>query len=185
MLIIGDSLSAAYGFDQRHGWPALLQERLRLKGYPHQVINASISGDTSSGALARLPQALKRYQPKVVVIEIGGNDGLQALPLKMLGENLRQLVMQSRRAGASVLLLGMRLPPNYGPRYTASFSALYTQTARRFGIPLVPFFLDGVAGRQDLMQIDGIHPREQAQPYLVDNVWPYLIPLLRAPVKKA
>jgi acyl-CoA thioesterase-1 len=179
VLVVGDSLSAGLGIDVREGWVALLQQKLHQGGYPHQIINASISGDTSAGALARLPRALKLHQPAVVIIEIGGNDGLQGLPLDAMKSNLERIVRLAQQAGARVLVLGMRLPPNYGPAYTERFYASYRMVARRTGVPLVPFFLEGVAGDPALMQTDGVHPKVDAQARMVANVWPYLLPLLR------
>lgn len=179
LLIVGDSLSAGSGIDVRHGWVALLENRLQRSGYPHQVINASIGGDTSAGALARLPRALARHRPSVVIIEIGGNDGLQGLPLDEMMANLGHMIRLSRQAGARVLLLGMRLPPNYGPEYTKRFHASYDELARATGVGRVPFFLEGIAGNPALMQADGIHPQASAQGKMLANVWPHLLPLLR------
>lgn len=179
LLVLGDSLSAAFGIDTRSGWVSLLAERLAARGLDLRVVNASISGDTTAGGLARLPPLLAEHRPRVVVIELGGNDGLRGLPLPVVRGNLESLIRASRDAGARVLLLGMRIPPNYGPRYTEAFHTLYADLAQRYQVPLVPFFLDGVAAQPGLMQDDGIHPRAEAQPHLLDNVWPALEPLLR------
>jgi len=174
ILIVGDSLSAGYGIDLRMGWVALLQKRLKEKGYPYQLVNASISGDTSASALSRLPGSLKRHRPEIVIIEIGGNDGLQGLSAEEMEQNIRSMVVQSKQKGAKVVLLGMRLPPNYGPAYTERFFSVYRRVAEKQGASLVPFFLEGVAGKDGLMQADGIHPTVEAQPTLVENVWPAL-----------
>jgi acyl-CoA thioesterase-1 len=178
ILVVGDSLSAGYGIDLRTGWVALLQNRLKEKGYPHRIVNASISGDTSAGALSRLPGSLKRLQPEIVIIEIGGNDGLQGLSAEAMEKNIESMVTQSRRLGAEVLILGMRLPPNYGPTYTEKFFSVYKRIATKHKTALVPFFLEGIAGKDGLMQPDGVHPTTEAQQKLVDNVWPQLSPLL-------
>jgi acyl-CoA thioesterase I len=178
ILVVGDSLSAGYGIDLRTGWVALLQNRLKQKGYPHRIINASISGDTSASALSRLPGSLKRHQPRIVIIEIGGNDGLQGLPAEVMEKNIESMVTKSKRQGAKVVLLGMRLPPNYGPAYTEKFFSVYQRVASKYNTTLVPFFLEGVAGKDGLMQADGIHPTVEAQPKMVENVWPVLSGLL-------
>ena len=177
VLVLGDSLSAAYGIDAAAGWVSLLRQRLQDQGYPYRVINASVSGDTTSGALQRLPQALQHH-PAILIIELGGNDGLRGTPLQVMRGNLRKLVELSRHAGARVLLVGVRLPPNYGPAYVAAFEAVYAQVARETHTPLVPHLLQGVATRRALMQADGIHPKAVAQQRLLDNVWPVLKPLL-------
>ena len=179
ILVIGDSLSAGYGIALGQSWVSLLEQRLAEQGFPHRVINASISGDTSRGGLARLPTALERYRPAIVVLELGGNDGLRGLPLRELEDNLSAMIEQSRQAGAQILLVGMRIPPNYGPLYTKKFQAVFSNLAERYQLPLVPFLLDGVAGNRDLMQSDGIHPRAEVQPQILDNIWPVLKPLLR------
>lgn len=179
ILILGDSLSSNYGMDARQGWVELLRRRLAASAHRYEVVNASISGDTTSGGLARLPQALQRYRPAIVVIELGGNDGLRALPLKEIRNNLAAMIEQSRAAGADVLLVGMQIPPNYGPAYTAKFRAVYEDLARQYQVPLVPFLLDGIATDPNLMQDDGIHPRPEAQPRILDNLWPYLARMLR------
>lgn len=179
ILILGDSLSAGHGIDSSRGWARLLQQRLHQKGYRHSVVNASISGDVSAGALARLPQALQRNKPVIVIVEIGGNDGLQGLPLAAMKKNLSHIITASKKRGALVLLLGIRLPPNYGPAYINLFHNTYQQVARQKQVVLVPYFLQGVAGKSELMQQDGIHPRVEGQMRMLDNVWPRLEPMLR------
>ena len=178
ILIVGDSISAAFGLDTRVGWVSLLEQRLKEQGHDDKVVNASISGDTSAGGLARLPALLAAHKPDVVIVELGGNDGLRGQPPAQLKQNLASMIDASKQKGANVLLLGMQLPPNYGPRYTTMFAAVYSQLAQEKQIPLVPFFLEGVGGIPKLMQADGIHPAAQAQPQLLENVWPALKPLL-------
>jgi acyl-CoA thioesterase-1 len=179
ILVVGDSLSAAYGMRVEQGWAALLQARLKAKGYGHRVINASSSGETTGGALARLPRALERHRPAVVIIELGGNDGLRGLPIAEVRANFEALIRLSREAGAKVLLIGMRIPPNYGPGYAGAFQEMYGELAKRHALPLVPFFLDGIALDDSLMLDDGIHPNATAQPKLLELVWPTLEPLLK------
>lgn len=178
VLVLGDSLSAGYGLDMEQGWVALLQQRLNQSQPPVQAINASISGDTTRGARTRLPKALEQHRPGVVIIELGGNDGLRGIGLDEMARNLRDMADLCRQQGAHVLLLGMRLPPNYGPAYSERFHAVYRQVAEQTGVALVPFFLEGVAEDRALMQPDGIHPRAEAQGRMLENVWPYLEPLL-------
>lgn len=179
LLVLGDSLSAGYGIDSKRGWVSLLQHRLQRKGYRYKLVNASISGDTSAGALARLPQTLQRNQPDIVIVAIGGNDGLQGLPLGEMKKNLSRIVALGKKQGATVLLLGIRLPPNYGPAYTNVFHKTYRQVARQNRVPLVPRFLQGVAGNSELMQLDGIHPRAEGQARMLDNIWPRLKLMLK------
>ena len=178
VLVVGDSISAAFGMDTREGWVALLEERLVEQGFDQRVVNASISGDTSAGGAARLPTLLTEHQPELVIIELGGNDGLRGQPPAQLQQNLAAMVQQSQKMGAKVLILGMQLPPNYGVRYTTAFAAVFTTVAQQYATPLVPFVLEGVGGVPAMMQSDGIHPTAQAQPKLLDNVWPTLKPLL-------
>ena len=178
VLVVGDSISAALGLDTRQGWVALLQKRLQEGGFEHQVVNASISGDTSSGGLARLPALLSQHQPELVIIELGGNDGLRGQPPAQLQQNLARMVDAAKASGAGVLLLGMRLPPNYGQRYTQAFAQVFTDVAADKQVPLVPFLLEGVGGVPGMMQADGIHPAVAAQPQMLQNVWPTLEPLL-------
>ena len=178
ILIVGDSISAAFGLDTRLGWVSLLEQRLRQQGYDDQVINASVSGDTSAGGLARLPALLAEHKPDVVIVELGGNDGLRGQLPAQLKQNLAGMIDQSLAAGAKVLLLGMQLPPNYGARYTTAFARVYSELGEEKKVELLPFFLEGIGGHPELMQADGIHPAVGAQGRLLDNVWPVLKPLL-------
>ena len=179
ILVFGDSISAGYGLTRvDQGWVALLQTRLKQQEYVYQVVNASVSGETSAGGLARLPRALTLHQPRIVILELGGNDGLRALPITPMRTNLSRMVDLATAAGAKVLLLGMRIPPNYGPDYTEQFRSSYTDLARDKKLPAVPFLMNDIALVPDLMQADGIHPNERGQPRLLDNVWPVLKPLL-------
>ncbi len=178
ILVFGDSLSAAYGLRAEQGWAALLQKRLEAQGYGYRIVNASISGETTSGGLQRLPRALRLDHPAIVLLELGANDGLRGLPLALVRGNLERLIQLSEQAGARVLLLGIRLPPNYGPRYADEFAAVYPELARQFHIPLVPFLLARVALKADLMQSDGLHPDAAGEPIVLDNVWNGLRPML-------
>ena len=180
LLVLGDSLGAAYGLDPDAGWVALLGRRLADNGHPYTVVNASISGDTTAGGLRRLPALLATHRPDIVVIELGGNDGLRGLPLATFRANLAQLVTLARETARAVVLVGVRMPPNYGPRYAEGFASVYREVAAAHGAALVPALLAGVGEDLDLMQDDGIHPRAEAQPRMVDNVWPVLVPLLAA-----
>ena len=179
VLVVGDSLSAGYGVAVDATWVALLQRRLSDQGYGYRVVNASISGDTTGGASSRLPRALELHRPAIVVLELGGNDGLRGLPLKQVRANFDSMLTQIAAAGAKPLLIGMRMPTNYGPAYAEGFHGLYGELATRYQAPHVDFFLDRVALDPGLMQADGIHPNAQAQPILLDNVWPKLQPLLK------
>src|ERR1700692_341271 len=180
ILVFGDSISAGYGLAHvERGWVALLQTRLKDQEYGYQVVNASVSGETTAGGLARLPRALSLHQPKIVILELGGNDGLRALPIAQMRANLVRMIDLSTAAGAKVLLLGMRMPPNYGPDFTEQFRLCYSEVARDKKVPLVPFLLNDIALSPNLMQADGFHPNELAQPQLLANVWPTLQPLLR------
>jgi acyl-CoA thioesterase-1 len=181
LLVLGDSISAGYGIRIEEGWVALLQGRLRDQGYGYRVVNASVSGETTAGGLARLPRALQLHKPTIVVIELGGNDGLRGLPLDVIRRNLERMIVASRSAGARVVLVGIRMPINYGAQYTAGFDANYQELAKLYRTPLVPFILEGVALDTRLMQEDGIHPTAAAQRQLLENVWPMLKPLLGAP----
>ncbi|WP_426245787.1 arylesterase [Pseudomonas sp. TWR3-1-1] len=178
ILIVGDSISAGFGLDTRLGWVSLLEQRLSKEGHDDKVINASISGDTSAGGLARLPALLAEHKPDVVIVELGGNDGLRGQLPAQLKQNLASMIEASQQAGAKVLLLGMQLPPNYGARYTQAFAAVYGELANEKKVALVPFLLEGVGGKPELMQADRIHPAAGAQGLLLDNVWPVLKPLL-------
>ncbi len=171
---MGDSISAAYGMSLNEGWARLLQDRLNQQEQDWLVVNASISGETSAGALARLPSLLAEHQPEVVIIELGGNDGLRGYPIRHLRKNLREIIEQTQQMGASVMLLGMEIPPNYGTRYTQMFRDTYTLLAQNSAVELVPFFLDGIATKPELMQANGIHPKPDAQVLLLENVWPQL-----------
>ncbi len=179
ILVFGDSISAGYGLPRvEQGWVALLQARLKNQGYGYQVVNASVSGETTAGGLARLPRALGLHHPAIVILELGGNDGLRALPAAQMRDNLTRMAELSAAAGAKVLLLGMRMPPNYGPDYTAQFVRVYAEVAHDQRLTMVPFLLDGIALSPDLMQADGIHPNQSGQPKLLENVWPALKPML-------
>ena len=179
VLVFGDSLSASYGIKEEQGWVNLLSEKLRQTQSPYSVINASVSGETSSGGLSRLPAVLAEFQPSVVILELGGNDGLRGLPLTTLQVNLEEMVSLSQQAGAEVLLAGIQIPPNYGPRYTEPFYALFGEIADTEELPFVPFLIDGIPQQPELMQNDGIHPRAEAQHMILDNVWPVLAPMLQ------
>lgn len=184
ILVLGDSLSAAYGIPRERGWVTLLQEKLVQEKLAQQnlpnsnVINAGISGDTTDGGLARLPALLQKHTPAIVIVELGANDGLRGFQIQRTRDNLAQIIALCQRAHAKVLLVGMKMPPNYGLRYTADFYETYRITAQRFNVPLVPFLLDGVATHPELMQEDGLHPNAAAQPRILNNVWTYLQPLL-------
>lgn len=179
ILVVGDSLSAGFGIGREQSWPAHLDRRLQADGLPYQVVNISISGETTAGGLSRLPAALQQFRPAVVVIALGANDGLRGLPVPAMRNNLDAMIAASKRSGARVVLVGMRLPPNYGPDYTASFDASYAKLAGRRHVPLVPFLLAGFAERPDAFQADGLHPTAAYQPAILDNIWPALAPLLR------
>lgn len=179
IIVFGDSLSAAYGIRVEEGWVSLLQKRLTSQGYGYRVVNASVSGETTAGGLARLPRALELHRPSVVILELGGNDGLRGLSLDQMRTNLDSMIRQSRAAGARVLLTGMRVPPNYGPAYTEKFHGLFADLAQRYRLPLVPFLMENVALEKSLMQADGLHPNEKGQPLLLDEIWPQLQPLLK------
>lgn len=178
ILVFGDSLSAAYGIPAEQGWVSLLQRRLAERGYPHQVVNASISGDTTSGGLSRLPAALKQHHPALIILELGANDGLRGQPPMVMNRNLAQMIELAQQADAQVLLAEMRIPPNYGPLYTQKFQATFGELAKRYNISLIPFMLDGVAGDPALIQDDGLHPHAEGQPRILENVWSILEPAL-------
>ena len=178
ILVMGDSLSAGYGIDIQQGWVNLLEKEISKK-HSVQIINASISGETSSGGNARLPALLAEHKPDIVILELGGNDGLRGQPLKLLEKNLQTMIDSSKKTGAKVLLAGMQIPPNYGPRYSNRFKALYSQLAEKNQAALVPFLLEGIGGNADLVQRDGIHPTAEAQPMIVKNVQPELEKLLQ------
>ena len=180
ILVFGDSISAGYGLAHvEQGWVGMLRAKLKDEGYGYQVVNASVTGETTAGGLARLPRALALHHPRVVILELGGNDGLRALPIDQMRSNLGKMVDLAVDSGAQVLLLGMRIPPNYGPEFTEKFFAVFADVARDKKTPLVPFLLNDIALSPNLMQADGVHPNELGQPKLLDNVWPRLRPLLR------
>ncbi len=181
LLVLGDSLSAEYGIARGTGWVALLQQALKKDGFDYSVVNASISGDTTSDGMARLPALLSRYRPAITVIELGANDALRGIPLSLTERNLHDMVSAARRAQSRVMLIGMRIPPNYGPDYTERFFNMFGAIAKAQRLAYTPFLLDGIAGRRDLFQEDQMHPLAVAQPYLLRNVWPALRPLLGKP----
>jgi acyl-CoA thioesterase I len=178
ILVFGDSLSAAYGIRPEQGWVALLTQRLQSQGYGYQIVNASVSGETSDGGLERLPRALQLHQPQIVILELGANDGLRGLPVSETRANLARMVQLSQAAGAQVLLVGIRMPPNYGPRYTEEFAHIFPELANQYHLPLVPFLLEKVALDPELMQPDGMHPNARGEAPVLDTIWPYLEPLL-------
>jgi acyl-CoA thioesterase-1 len=180
ILVMGDSLSAAYGVETETAWVNLLRERLSEEDHDQwQVVNASISGETTDGGARRLPALLDRHQPDIVIIELGGNDGLRGFQPPVIRDNLSAMIEASREGGASVLLIGMQIPPNYGPRYTRMFADMFPDLSDQYNTGLVPFFLEGIYNGDGMMQDDGIHPTGEAQPLLLDNVWPHLVPLLQ------
>lgn len=179
IVVLGDSISAGYGIEVKQGWVALLQNKLAQANRPYEVINASISGDTTAGGLARIDKILATHKPDVVLVELGANDGLRGLPPKLMKENLAEITQRARKAGAKVLLLSMRIPPNYGKRYTEMFYDVYPQLSKELGVPYMPFILEDVALVKELMQPDGLHPNAKAQPMIADKVWEHLQPLLK------
>lgn len=179
ILVYGDSLSAAYGIPREHGWVSLLEQRLKQQYPGYQVVNASISGETTSGGLNRIAAALKQHNPNIVILELGANDGLRGLPVADMRKNLGSMIQVSRQANAQVLLVGMMIPPNYGPKYTREFTGSYAALAKEFKLPLVDFLLDGVAGQAELVQPDGLHPTANAQERILENVWKKLQQLLK------
>lgn len=184
VLVLGDSLSAEYGLPRGTGWVQLLADRLRDNGSDYRVVNASISGETTSGGRSRLPALLKQHRPRIVVLELGANDGLRGLPLGVMRDNLAAMIRASQAAGARVLLIGMRVPPNYGREYAERFADTFAVLAREHKVALVPFLLEGFAESLDLFQPDRIHPSVEAQPRIFDTVWPTLRPLIAAPAKR-
>ncbi len=179
LLVFGDSLSSAYGIGAREGWVTLLEEQ--TKKFDYSVVNASISGETSSGGATRIAEALERTRPALVIVALGGNDGLRGLSVSQMKANLSRIIEAAKRRGAGVLLVGVRVPPNYGPRYLREFKAAFEELARRHEVPLVPYMLEGVGERRDLMQEDHIHPTAAAQTRILENIWPKLEPLLSLP----
>jgi acyl-CoA thioesterase-1 len=179
IVVFGDSLSSAYGFSIDEGWVSLLQQRLAKQKSNYQVVNASITGETTSGGLSRFSDMLKTHKPNIVMIELGGNDGLRGLSADETYKNLNAMIQQAKKNKVKVLLLGMKIPPNYGLKYSQQFSKNYQTLAKKHEIPRVPFFLEGIAGNPNLIQADGIHPTAKAQPQLLENVWPTLKQLLK------
>jgi acyl-CoA thioesterase-1 len=178
LLILGDSLSAGYGMNSEQSWVHLLEVRLIERGHSYRILNSSISGDTTQGGLARLPRLMDRYQPEIVIIELGANDGLRGINPDITRENIKRLIEHSQAGGANVLLAGIKLPPNYGAAYLEKFESMYSDLAGQFGTLLVPFFMDGVIFTPGLLQADGIHPNEKGQPVLLENIWQVLEPAL-------
>ena len=179
ILIYGDSLSAAYGIPLQQGWAVLLQSKLAHENLHYDIINASVSGETTSGGLSRFAPTLKQTRPDIVILELGANDGLRGLPVNDMRTNLETMILQSKKSGAKVLLVGMRIPPNYGAKYTETFSESYLQLSRKHKVSLVPFMLENVAVRPDLIQQDGLHPNAAGQPIILENIWIKLRPLLK------
>ena len=178
ILVYGDSLSAGYGINQKDGWVTLLQERLRKSGTDYTVANASISGETTSGGASRILATLDQSKPTITVLALGANDGLRGLPVKQMVANLESIIRAARKTGSKVVLVGMRMPPNYGPAYTKEFEQAFRDLARRHKLPLAPFLMEGIADKPDMFQPDQIHPTAAAQPRLLENVWKALRPLL-------
>lgn len=178
IVVLGDSLSAGFGLEIRESWVSLLQQRLSDEGYGYSVVNASISGDTTAGGLARLPRVLERHRPSIVIVELGGNDGLRGLPVPRLRDNLEQMISLAADAGAQVLLAGIQIPPNYGPRYARAFAEVFPTVAEARQVPLIEFILEDVALDPGLMQADGIHPNAAGQPVILETVWAALSELL-------
>jgi len=178
ILVIGDSISSAYGMPVNQGWVALLQKRLQSEQLPYKVVNLSISGDTSANALNRLPQTLEQHQPHILLLEIGGNDGLRGLSLTQMQQNIESMISLAASKEIRVMLLGIQLPPNYGSHYTDQFNEIYRQLADRYQLTLLPSIVDGIGGDPQLMQADGIHPNAKAQPIMLELVWPKLLQLL-------
>ena len=180
VLVLGDSLSAEYGLARGAGWVALLEQKLQAQKIDARIVNASVSGETTSGGRTRLPALLSKHQPSIVVIELGANDGLRGLPVAAAEANLRAMVKDARNAGAQVLLVGMRMPPNYGRDYADKFFAMFGALSKEVKAPLAPFMLDGVADKTELFQPDRLHPLAAAHPIILGNIWPHLQPLLKA-----
>lgn len=181
ILVWGDSLSAGYQLRIEQAWPSLLQTRLDAKGFPHRVVNGSVSGETTSGGRTRLPAALAEHSPDLFILELGANDGLRGLQPRLMADNLDAMVKAARQAGAQVLLVGMRMPPNYGPMFTRRFEAVFRDVAEANQVPLLPFLLEGFAEQPEWFLADGIHPNADAQHLILDTVWAHLRPLLDTP----
>lgn len=178
ILIVGDSISAGFGINPEEGWVALLEEKLQTENSPYSIINASISGDTTTNGLARLPSLLEKHQPEITIIELGGNDGLRATPPARISENLAKMIELSKAANSKVLLVGIQLPPNYGDAYLARFLAIYPELAEQHQVAVLPSIVEKVGGNSELMQSDGIHPNSEGQPFMLEAVWEQLEPLL-------
>ena len=178
ILVFGDSLSAAYGIRQQDGWVALLQQRLQQQRLDYNVVNASISGETTSGGATRIDAALAQHKPAIVIIELGANDGLRGLPLKQMSDNLVKIIRASQKAGSRVVLVGMRMPPNYGAQYTDEFAKVFSDLAKQYKCALVPFLLDGVGNKRELVQDDNLHPTAAAQPVILETMWKGLAPVV-------
>ena len=178
IVVLGDSLSAAYGMEISQAWPSLLQQRLIENGHAHRIFNSSITGDTTQGGLARLPRLLNKHRPVIVLLELGGNDGMRGLPIEVTRSNLSSMIEKSQSIGAAVLLAEMRIPPNYGRTYTEKFNETYGLLQQKYAIELLPFMLQDIALEPGLMQADGIHPTADAQPLILDRIWELLQPLL-------
>lgn len=181
ILAWGDSLCAAYGIKTSEGWVAHLDARLKAQGYDYTVVNGCVSGETTAGGLARLPAAIAQHKPSVVILELGSNDGLRGTPVKVMRDNLGEMIRLSKQLGAKILLLGMLMPPNYGAGYTHEFESSFADISRQYGTAYLPFLLKGVADHRDLMQADNMHPTAAGEPIVLDNVWPALKPLLKKP----
>ena len=179
IVIYGDSLSAAYGIPQQQGWTALLQKKLTQEKLTYEVINASISGETTDSGLTRLASTIRQLKPKIIILELGANDGLRGLPINNMRENLSAMIQLCKKSGIKVLLIGMKIPPNYGVKYTEAFSQTYEQLAKQHKVALVPFMLENVAARPELIQTDGLHPNTLGQPIMLENIWPELRKLLK------
>lgn len=179
VLVVGDSLSAEYGLQRGQGWVALMEKRLKVKHPNYSVVNASISGDTTSGGANRLPGALSQHRPAIVVIELGSNDALRGLSMDATRANLETMIKASQDAGAKVLLIGMQLPPNFGREFNQKFRGIYPELGKKYKVPVVPFLLEGIGEKTEMFQADGLHPLAQAEPHILDNVWPQLEPLLK------
>lgn len=175
VVVFGDSLSAGYGIDVDQSWPALLQSQLSAAGYEHRVVNASISGETTEGGVTRIHTTLEKFTPDLVILELGGNDGLRGFPAERIRGNLRKIIEAAQASDTAIVLLGIRIPTNYGTRYTRAFDNVYRELAQELDVPWIEFFMDGIALNEDLMQDDGIHPNAAAQPILLENAWPIIV----------
>lgn len=179
IMVYGDSLSAAYGIPQQQGWAALLQKKLDSEHYQYDVVNASISGETTSGGVSRIQKSLSQIKPNIIILELGANDGLRGLSIKEMTNNLNIIIEQSKKYGTQVLLVGMKIPPNYGPQYTKLFNQTYVNLSQKHQTQLLPFMLENIAAKPNLIQEDGLHPNAIAQPLVLENIWPHLKQLLK------